>query len=190
MKQYEYKVVPAPAKGLKAQGLKSPEARYAHAIETLMNELAGDGWDYQRADTLPSTERAGLTGSTTEWRHLLIFRRALPTAQATAAPAPVAAEQQAAPAPVPAPVPVQTAAPAPVQEAALRPEPAVVAAKSDPEDDDAAPADEQKSPRLGATHMLSDNGVEETSEVSGMTSSLQNLASNRNRLKGVTRDDK
>ena len=50
--------------------------------------------------------------------------------------------------------------------------------------------DEQKTPRAGATHMLSDNGVEETSEVSGMSSSLQNLASNRSRLKGVTRSDK
>lgn len=50
--------------------------------------------------------------------------------------------------------------------------------------------DEQKTPRAGATHMLSDNGVEDTSEVSGMTNSLKNLASNRSRLKGVTRNDK
>ena len=50
--------------------------------------------------------------------------------------------------------------------------------------------DEQETPRAGATHMLSDNGVEETSEVSGMSSSLQNLASNRSRLKGVTRRHK
>lgn len=41
-----------------------------------MNDMAASGWEYQRAETLPSTERAGLTGSTTEWRNLLVFRRA------------------------------------------------------------------------------------------------------------------
>ncbi|MEL6702313.1 MAG: DUF4177 domain-containing protein, partial [Pseudomonadota bacterium] len=76
MPRYEYKVVPAPTKGLKARGVKGAEGRFSHAIETLMNDLAGDGWEYQRAETLPSIERAGLTKSTTEWRNLLVFRRA------------------------------------------------------------------------------------------------------------------
>ncbi len=76
MPRYEYKVVPAPNKGLKAKGVKGPEARFSNAIETLMNELAGDGWEYLRADTLPSVERSGLTSTTTEWRTVLVFRRA------------------------------------------------------------------------------------------------------------------
>jgi hypothetical protein len=40
-----------------------------------MNGMAGYGWEYQRAETLPSIERAGLTGTTTEWRNVLVFRR-------------------------------------------------------------------------------------------------------------------
>ncbi|MEO0381365.1 MAG: DUF4177 domain-containing protein [Pseudomonadota bacterium] len=75
MSHWEYKVVPAPTKGVKDRGVKGPEGRFANALETLMNDLGADGWEYQRAETLPSVERAGLTGSTTEWRNVLVFRR-------------------------------------------------------------------------------------------------------------------
>jgi hypothetical protein len=75
MPRFEYKVVPAPAKGLKGKGIKGPEARFSHALQELMNGLAGYGWEYLRAETLPSTERAGLTSTTTEWRNVLVFRR-------------------------------------------------------------------------------------------------------------------
>ena len=75
MPRYEYKVVPAPNKGVKAKGVKGAEARFSHALQELMNELAGYGWEYQRAETLPSIERSGLASSTTEWRNMLVFRR-------------------------------------------------------------------------------------------------------------------
>lgn len=75
MPRYEYKVVPAPNRGVKAKGIKGPEGRFSHGLEELMNGLAADGWEYQRAETLPSVERAGLTGTTTEWRNVLVFRR-------------------------------------------------------------------------------------------------------------------
>ena len=75
MTRYRYRVVPAPAKGLKAKGLKGPDARFANAIEQLLNEMAADGWEYQRAETLPSDERQGLTGSHTVFRNLLVFRQ-------------------------------------------------------------------------------------------------------------------
>ncbi|WGW03282.1 hypothetical protein [Tropicibacter oceani] len=81
--QFEYKVVPAPAKGEKAPGAKSAEARFAHAVERIMNEMAASGWEYLRSDTLPSEERAGLTQTQTVWRNLLVFRKA---AQQAAAP--------------------------------------------------------------------------------------------------------
>ena len=76
MSGWEYKVVPAPTKGVKARGIKGADGRFAHALETLMNEMASDGWEFQRAETLPSVERSGLTGSTTEWRNVMVFRRA------------------------------------------------------------------------------------------------------------------
>ncbi len=75
MPHYEYRVLPAPEKGKKAKGLKGPKARYAHAVEELMNEMGAEGWEYLRADTLPSEERSGLTSTVTEWRTLLVFRR-------------------------------------------------------------------------------------------------------------------
>jgi hypothetical protein len=77
MSQYEYKVVPAPKKGLKAKGAKSSEDRFANALETTMNALGADGWEYQRSDTLPSEERAGLTRRVTTFQNMLVFRRAI-----------------------------------------------------------------------------------------------------------------
>lgn len=72
---WEYKVVPAPAKGLKDKSVKGVEARFAHAVEVLLNEMGAEGWEFWRAETLPSEERVGLTGSQTVWRHLIVFRR-------------------------------------------------------------------------------------------------------------------
>ncbi len=72
---YEYKVVPAPKRGLKAKGVKSSEDRFANALQTTMNELAASGWEYLRADTLPSEEREGFMGKTTVFQNVLVFRR-------------------------------------------------------------------------------------------------------------------
>lgn len=80
---FEYKVIPAPKKGLKARGVKGGEARFAHALETVMNELGAEGWEYQRTDTLPVEERQGLTGKTTSFQNMLVFRRPTTTAQAS-----------------------------------------------------------------------------------------------------------
>lgn len=78
MQRYEYRVVPAPRKGDKARGLKTVEERFAFALASLMNKLGGEGWEYQRADTLPMDERVGLTGSKTTFQNMLVFRRPLP----------------------------------------------------------------------------------------------------------------
>jgi len=95
MTKYEYKVIPAPMRGEKARGVKGPEARFAHALERVMNELGGEGWDYIRADILPCEERAGFTGKKLITHNMLVFRRALPHAEAGEAPA-----DSTAPAPV------------------------------------------------------------------------------------------
>lgn len=80
MKSHEYKVIPAPTKGEKAKAAKGPEGRFAVSMSRLLNEMAEQGWEYIRADTLPSEERSGLTSSTTVWRTLLVFRRPVPQA--------------------------------------------------------------------------------------------------------------
>ena len=75
MQTYQYKVVPAPKRGLKARGVNSNEDRFAHALEGVMNDLGAQGWDYVRADTLPAEERQGLTGRVTVYQNMLVFRR-------------------------------------------------------------------------------------------------------------------
>lgn len=72
---YEYKVIPAPTKGLKAKGVKSGADRFANALQTAMNAMAANGWEYLRAETLPSEEREGLMGKTTVFQNVLIFGR-------------------------------------------------------------------------------------------------------------------
>ncbi len=85
MTRYEYKVLPAPQKGVKVKGAKTTEARFAHALMEIMNEMGRDGWEYQRTDTLPCQERVGLTGKRTQFQNMLVFRRELPV-EADAAP--------------------------------------------------------------------------------------------------------
>lgn len=72
---YEYKVIPAPRKGRKARGIKGAEARFSFAIQEVMNDLGGDGWEFLRSETLPSDERQGLASSQTVFRSVLVFRR-------------------------------------------------------------------------------------------------------------------
>lgn len=75
MQSYEYLTVPAPTKGAKIKGLKTASERFAYQLTVLLNQLAADGWEFWRADTLPSEERKGLTGTTLVPHNLLIFRR-------------------------------------------------------------------------------------------------------------------
>ena len=77
MTGFEYKVVPAPTRGLKAKGVKTTPDRFANALQSVMNDLGAEGWEYQRTDTLPVEERQGLTGKTTSFQNMLVFRRSL-----------------------------------------------------------------------------------------------------------------
>jgi len=88
---YEYKVVPAPTRGKRAKGLRSSADRFANALSMVINEQAAEGWEYLRTDTLPAEERQGLTGRTTVFQNMLVFRRHaeavedLPESEASAA---------------------------------------------------------------------------------------------------------
>ena len=150
MSIYQYRVIPAPTKGLKAKGIKGPEARFSNAVEDLMNRMGDEGWEFQRAETLPSTERVGLTGSTTEWRNVLVFRKPRMDNVAAFSPevlvAPIVADQ---------------------------------GVELDADDMVDSVDSEHPAGGEGATQMLVDNGVEKTSEVAGMTDSLQSLANRR-----------
>lgn len=167
MHAFEYKVVPAPHKGTKAKGIKTPENRFANSIEILLNEMAAEGWEYQRAELLPSEERSGLTGSTTNWRNVLIFRRALATSDLSSEKATdltAHAPQGAAP---------EVVVPQPDAEPQTPP---LTATAGDPE----APEGATPVPGAGAAKMQADDGVEELSPVSGMTAALKARAQTRN----------
>ena len=71
------------------------EDRFAHALEVAMNELAADGWEYLRTDTLPCEQREGLMSKTTVFQNMLVFRRAkvAVAAPVVAAPNPGLAKQ-------------------------------------------------------------------------------------------------
>lgn len=124
MAAYEYQVIPAPVRGEKAKGLKTTGERFANTLAAVLNDMAAQGWEYLRAETLPAEERSGLTGRNTAWQNLLIFRRALAgNDAATAKPA-----LAAAPAPAPTAVPAATAAPAAPASATTAPATAAPAA--------------------------------------------------------------
>ncbi|MGF1554388.1 MAG: hypothetical protein ACFBWO_18075 [Paracoccaceae bacterium] len=75
---YEYKIVAAPDRGHRRRGLRGGGERLAAAVEEVVAEEATGGWEYLRADVLPSVESAGWFGGRREVnRALLVFRRAL-----------------------------------------------------------------------------------------------------------------
>ncbi len=169
MPQYEYRVIPAPAGAQKPRGITSTATRVANALQTLMNDMGMRGWEYQRAETLPG----GDTGSEPETKQtLLIFRRPV------AAKSPLvlqAAERLSTPPPrkpgLAKTTPADDKVPDVVAKAIPgRPRPAWTR-PAGPQDD--------ASGSEGAARMLQDNGVEDFSEVSGLTNSLLQLAAAR-----------
>lgn len=104
---FEYTAIPAPSRGTKAKHAKTPTDRYALAFTSELNRMAEDGWEYVRSDVLPSEERSGLTGRSTVYHNLLVFRRAVTqeVAHPVAAPATqeVASPEKAAPTDLQAP---------------------------------------------------------------------------------------
>ncbi|APZ53878.1 DUF4177 domain-containing protein [Salipiger abyssi] len=162
---YEYKVVPAPARGEKTRGVKGAEGRFAFAIERLMNEMAAEGWEYQRAETLPSEERSGLTSSQTVWRNLLVFRRARAAGANGSEEAPELADRRIAAAPE-----------------LVEPEDATAPAIEDPVPvNETPPSDvelpeEEDRPKRDSLRYDSDNGVEGTAPLDGPSSVLTDRA--------------
>jgi len=196
MSNYEYKVVPAPQKGLKAKGVKGAEARFSHALETLMNDMAADGWHYQRAETLPSIERVGLTGSTTEWRNVLVFRRPRendaeafqPELLSAPETPPVVAEKPEPQAPAKQPEKPAGAEPKTPSEPAGRKEPelakpasAETSVKADNKTATDTPSAQPDAVRKADA--IADNGVENTSDLASARSTLEKFANMRNASK-------
>ena len=158
---FEYKVVPAPAKGTKAKGVKTPQGRFAVTIEQLLNDMGAEGWEFQRAELLPSEERSGLTGSTTNWRNVMVFRRPIAVEVEEVEEPEQEVEQE-----------LEQTSHAPDGEQNYARDVIRTAIAGDPHAEEGA----TPVPGAGAREMSADNGVEELSPVSGMTSALKNRA--------------
>ena len=101
MSKFEYRAIPAPHAGTKAKGVKTTEGRFALSLTDTLNEMAAEGWEYVRAETLPCDERKGLTGTQTTYQNILIFKRFRQEAQ----PLPLDARTTSRPLPVePSPI--------------------------------------------------------------------------------------
>ncbi|MGG7568512.1 hypothetical protein ACQ5SO_20345 [Rhodovulum sp. DZ06] len=79
MTRYEYKTVAAPRRERRYKGVKAGHEGFARTIEDVLNDESHDGWEFQRAETLPADSKGGLFSRGGEVLHsVLIFRRALP----------------------------------------------------------------------------------------------------------------
>nr|WP_111298818.1 hypothetical protein [Paracoccus saliphilus] len=82
---FDYIAIAAPTRGDKSKDVRTPTERYAAALTAELNRMAAQGWEYLRADVLPSEERSGLTGRSTVYHNLLVFRRVKAAAALTVA---------------------------------------------------------------------------------------------------------
>lgn len=147
---FEYKVIPAPRRGQRAKGVKGAGGRFATAMEQILNEMGADGWQYQRAETLPADERHGvMRKKVEEYHNVLVFRRTLeieekpaesPSRPFFVAPPTPPSAPTLGPAAVETPKLVEVDTPAPDNVPEIRTiddEPPAVAANSDTDDADA-----------------------------------------------------
>lgn len=96
--RYEYRVVPAPERGIRRRGLRDPGERYAAALEQALAAEAEDGWEYLRTELMPVTERRSWFGrARTVQRAMMIFRRPTAAAARVAAETPPPARAAAEP---------------------------------------------------------------------------------------------
>ena len=163
MPRFEYKVVPAPKKAAKVKGVKTTEGRFAHELAKIMNAHGADGWEYQRTDTLPCEERHGLTGRTTTFQNMLVFRRQIDTDAASAEAIAAAHLPGRAPRPLAEPAPA-AAAPAPLPPAPVEQDPAVARPQAETEQpadaDDPVPMPSFQSTTHAAEPAFSSRGSE------------------------------
>ncbi|RMF37517.1 MAG: DUF4177 domain-containing protein [Alphaproteobacteria bacterium] len=118
MSGYEYKVIAAPRRAGRVKGARTDRDRFAATLTELINEVAVDGWEFYRSETLPQEVRPGMLKSRVErLESLLVFRRPLRSARdaadslAARFPLPGEAGAPVAPAAPPLPEPPRPEAP-------------------------------------------------------------------------------
>lgn len=73
---YEYLVRPAPKRAKKNKAARNPAEKLALALTDIMNEMAEDGWEFVRSETLTVIEKSGVLSKASEYlESVLVFRR-------------------------------------------------------------------------------------------------------------------
>ncbi|SEN74599.1 hypothetical protein SAMN04489859_101529 [Paracoccus alcaliphilus] len=146
---YEYTVIAAPDRGEKSKTTRTAANRYALALASELNRMAADGWDYVRAETLPSEERSGLTGRATVYHNVLVFRRSKVARQGEAVARQPQPEYPVSASPVrnPEPDPATPAAAAPQKSDHAEPAASAVPAPNGEAAVPPAPRDNDQAPR-------------------------------------------
>ena len=74
--KFEYAVIPAPTRTKRQKGVKTAAERLAFAMEDAINEMAEEGWEYLRTDTLTVEDKAGRFSKIVEKiETVLVFRQ-------------------------------------------------------------------------------------------------------------------
>ncbi|MDJ1009174.1 MAG: hypothetical protein QNJ13_15270 [Paracoccaceae bacterium] len=74
MTKYEYRALPCPEQAMRARDLPKDADPFCETLATAINELAREGWDYIRAETIEVKSRRFLRRRK-DVRTFLVFRR-------------------------------------------------------------------------------------------------------------------
>ena len=86
MSQYEYKVIPTPRRPKRAKGVKGEPARFANVLTEAINEIAVEGWEFYKTETLPMDAKPGIFAKRTEtFQSVMVFRKIIPVSSIEAA---------------------------------------------------------------------------------------------------------
>ncbi len=78
MSKFEYKVIPTPRRPKRAKGVKGEPARFANVLTDAINEIAVDGWEFYKTETLPMDAKQGLFSKRTEtFQSVMVFRKVI-----------------------------------------------------------------------------------------------------------------
>ena len=78
MSQFEYKVIPTPRRPKRAKGVKGEPARFANVLTDAINEIAIDGWEFYKTETLPMDAKPGWFSKRVEmFQSVMVFRRVM-----------------------------------------------------------------------------------------------------------------
>ena len=86
MARREYRIVTAPDRPKRRAAGKDEAQRFATTLEDLVNEMAAEGWAFERTETMTYSKKKGLFGRVDTPVALLVFARDLDAPAAEALP--------------------------------------------------------------------------------------------------------